>query len=58
VVGEKVTVIVHEVLAARLLPQLLVSPKLAVAAMLLIVSVAVPVLLRLTGCEALVVPTF
>jgi hypothetical protein len=57
-VGEKVTLIVQELLAARLLPQLLVSPKLAVGAMPLMVSSAVPVLLRVTGCDGLVVPTF
>ena len=56
-VGEKVTLIVQELLAATLPPQLLVSPKLALAAMLVMVSAALPVLLRVTGCDALVVPT-
>ena len=57
-VGEKVTLIVQEPLAATLPPQLLVSPKLALVAMLVMVSAALPVLLRVTGCDALVVPTF
>ena len=56
-VGEKVTLIVQEPLAATLPPQVLVSPKLALVAMLAMVSVALPVLLRVTGCDALVVPT-
>ena len=57
-VGEKVTLIVQEPLAATLPAQVLVWPKLALAAMLVMVSAAVPVLLRVTGCDALVVPTF
>jgi hypothetical protein len=56
-VGAKLTLIVQEELAARLVPQLLVSVKLAVAPMLLIVSAVLPVLFKVTGCEALVVPT-
>jgi hypothetical protein len=56
-VGEKVTLIVQELLAATLPAQVLVTPKLALVAMLAIVSVALPVLLRVTGCDALVVPT-
>ena len=55
-VGEKVTSIVQELPAATLPPQVLVSPKLALVAMLAIVSAVFPVLLRVTGCDALVVP--
>ena len=58
-VGVKVTLIVQEPLAAATLPsQVLVSPKLALALWLVMVSAALPVLLRVTGCDALVVPTF
>ena len=57
-VGEKVTLIVQEPLAATLLPQLLVSPKLVLVAMLAIVRAALPVLLRVTGFDPLVVPRF
>jgi hypothetical protein len=56
-VGVKVTLMVQEPPAGTLLPQLLVWPKFALTAMLATVSVAVPVLLSVTGCEALVVPT-
>jgi hypothetical protein len=56
-VGEKVTLIVQEPLAATLPPQLLVWPKFELAAMLAIASAAPPMLLRVTGCGALVVPT-
>ncbi len=56
-VGEKVTLIVREPLAATLPPQLSVSPKLALGAMPVMVSAALPVLLRVTGCDPLVVPT-
>ena len=56
-VGEKVTLIVQEPLAATLPPQLLVSPKLALAAMLAMVSTPKPELLSATGCDTLVVPT-
>jgi hypothetical protein len=49
--------IVQEPLAARLLPQLLVWPKLVPAAMLLIDREALPVLVSVTVCWALVVPT-
>jgi hypothetical protein len=60
-VGVNVTSIVQEPPTARLLPQApapLVTPKLALAAMLAIVSAAVPVVLfRVTVCDALVVPT-
>ena len=57
-VGEKVTLIVQAALAARLPPQLLVSPKFALVAMVAMVSAALPVLLKVTGCDPLVVPTF
>ena len=56
--GEKVTLIVQEPPAATLLPQLLVSPKSALAAMLVIMSAALPVLLRVAGFDPLVVPRF
>lgn len=56
VVGEKVTLIVQEPLAATLLPQLLVWPKLVLVAKLVIVSAPPPELLRVIGCDALVVP--
>jgi hypothetical protein len=56
-VGEKLTLIVQEPLTATLPPQVLVSPKFAVVAMLEIVSAPLPVLLRVTGCDTLVVPT-
>jgi hypothetical protein len=55
-VGEKVTLIVQEPLAATLPSQLSVSPKLALTATLVMVSAPLPVLLSATGCEALVVP--
>jgi hypothetical protein len=57
-VGEKVTLIVQEALAATLPPQLLLWPKLPVVVMLVIVREALPVLLKVTGCDAVVVPTF
>jgi hypothetical protein len=56
-VGEKVTLILQERPASTLLPHLLVSPKLALAAILVIVSAALPMLLRVTGFDTLVVPT-
>ena len=43
--------------AGRLAPQLLVSPKLAEAIMPTMNNVAVPVLVRVTVCDALVLPT-
>ena len=49
VAGEKVTLMVQEPLAATLDPQLLVWPKLVLVAMLVMVSAALPVLLRVTG---------
>jgi hypothetical protein len=48
-VGVKVTLIVQEPPAATLVPQLLVSPKLELVPMLVMVSAALPVLLRVTG---------
>jgi hypothetical protein len=48
-VGEKVTLIVQEPLAGTLVPQLLVSPKFALAAMLVTLSTLVLELARLTG---------
>ena len=57
-VGEKLTLIVQEPLAATLPPQLLVWPKLALVAMLVMVSATLPVLFRVTGCDPLVVPRF
>jgi hypothetical protein len=56
-VGEKVTLILQERPASTLLPHLLVSPKLALAVILVIVSAALPMLLRVTGFDTLVVPT-
>jgi len=56
-VGEKVTLIVQEPPTATLAPQLLVWPKLAVVAMPVMASAALPVLLSVTGCDVLVVPT-
>jgi len=47
-VGVKVTLIVHDVLEARLVPQLSVSEKSPLGAMLEIVSVAPPGLARVT----------
>jgi hypothetical protein len=57
-VGEKVTLMVQELLAATLPPQLLVAPKLALGLMLVMVSAPLPVLLKVTGCDPLVVPMF
>ena len=57
-VGVKVTLIVQEPPAATLPAQLSVSLKLALGAMLVMVSGAVPVLLRVIGCDPLVIPTF
>jgi len=56
-VGAKVTEIVQLAAAARLAPQVLVSWKLAVAAIELMVSAAVPLLVRVTVCAALVLPS-
>jgi hypothetical protein len=57
-VGVKVTVIVQLAPAANVLPQLLVWAKSPLAATLLIVRGAFPVLLNVTVCAVLVVPTF
>jgi hypothetical protein len=56
-VGVKVTLIVQEPVAATPLAHVLVSEKSPLAATLAMVSVAVPVLLSVTGCGALVVAT-
>ena len=56
-VGEKVTLIVQEALAAILPPQLLVCPKLSLVAMPERVSVPLPVLVSLTVWVLLLVPT-
>lgn len=56
--GEKVTVRVQRVPAATLFPQLLVSLKLALVAMLVMLSAAAPVLLKVTCCDTLCVPRF
>ena len=55
--GEKVTLIVQKALAATLPPQLLVSPKLGLATMPPMMSAELPELFKMTGCEALIVPT-
>ena len=55
-VGEKVTLIVQEPLAATLPPQLLVWPKLALVAIAVRVSVPSPVLVSLTVWAWLRVP--
>ena len=47
-VGLKVTLIVQELLGARLEPQVLVSEKSPLAVMLVILRVPLPVLLRVT----------
>ena len=56
-VGVKVTLTVHDELAARLVPQVFVCEKSPLAAMLEIVSVALPGLLRVTLCGLLLVPS-
>jgi len=55
-VGVNVTLIVQDELAARLVPQVLVWEKSPLTAMLEIVRVAVPGLLRVTLCGLLRVP--
>lgn len=57
VVGLNVTEIVHFLPANTVLPQVLVSANGPVTAMLVIVSGAVPVLVRITFLTALLVPT-
>jgi hypothetical protein len=56
-VGEKVTLIEQEPPPATLPPQLLLGLKFPLAAMLVMVSAWLPVLLRVTCCGPLVVPT-
>lgn len=56
-VGVKLTLIVQELPAAREEPQLLVSVKSALAAISEMVSAAAPLLVSVTGCDGLVVPT-
>jgi hypothetical protein len=56
-VGVKLTLIVHVDPPARLPPQLLVSAKSPLVVMLVMLSDAVPVLLNVTGFNALVVPS-
>jgi hypothetical protein len=53
-VGEKVTLIVQELPAATLLPQLLVCAKLGPAVMLATARAALPVLDSVTACGLLV----
>ena len=55
-VGVNVTLIVHDELAARLEPQVLVWEKSPLMVMLEIVRVALPGLLRVTLCGLLLVP--
>ena len=55
--GLKVTLTLHEAPASTLEPQLLVWEKSPLIAMLVMVSVAVPVLVRVKLCELLLVPT-
>jgi hypothetical protein len=55
--GPKVTLIVQEPEAATLLPQLFAWLNIGGIAMLVVVSGALPVLLSVTGCGALEVPT-
>jgi hypothetical protein len=57
VLGVRVTLIVQFAPTARVEPQLLVSAKFALAAILAIVSVAVPELVSVTGRGWLAVPT-
>jgi hypothetical protein len=57
VVGVKLTLIVQSVLVARLDPQSLVSLKLVLTVMAVMFSDVLPVLVSVTGCDALVVPT-
>jgi hypothetical protein len=57
VVGVNVTLIVQAAPAATEEPQVLVSPKFVLAVIEVMEIAAVPVLLRVTTCAALVVPT-
>jgi hypothetical protein len=56
-VGAKVTLIVQLLPAFNELPQVFVSPKLALAAMLVMLRAALPEFVSVTGWLALVVPT-
>ena len=56
-IGVKVTLMVQLELGATEPPQVFVSAKSPVVVMLR-VSVPVPVLVKMTGCDALVTPTF
>src|SRR5260370_19636657 len=53
-VGVNVTEMLHEAVAARLVPQLSVSAKSPLALMLIMVSAALPGLVSVTVCKALV----
>ncbi len=55
--GARVTLIAQFAPAARVAPQLLVSAKFALAAILVIVSEAVPVLVRVMSSGSLLVPS-
>ena len=55
-VGVKVTLMAQFAPAAKLVPQELVCAKSPAVTMLVIVKAAVPVLVNVTGCAALVVP--
>jgi hypothetical protein len=55
-VGVKVTLMVQLAPAGKDAPQVLISPKSPVARMFVIIKGAVPVLLNVTACAALVVP--
>ena len=57
-VGVKVTLIVHDPLTARLVPQLFVWLKFALVAMLLILSADGPEFVKLTDFALLGAPTF
>ena len=56
-VGVKVTIIVQLTPIRTLLPQLSLSAKSPLLAMLVIFNVALPVLVKVTACDGLVVPT-
>ena len=56
-VGEKVTLMTQFAPTPRLDPQVLICAKLPVTTILEMVNAAVPVLVTVTACDALVVPT-
>ena len=56
-VGVKVTLIVQSAPAASVVPQVVVREKSPLAAMLVIFSTALPVLLKVNVCAELVLPT-